>query len=377
MHYDEYEVRSMRLMSNVLLEYVRCGLFRLRSLALATVVFSAMLPAASALAQAPGIDRWSQLSAANNLDNEGSTPFHLKMTFQLYDLAGKPAETGTVEEWWASPKSRRIIISSPSLNEDGFSPHNSSPSVVRESYLVNQLIDAAVHPVPRVAPMNGDQTDERIREFGKVPLNCLTRKPNSSGAPTMNGSVLCMKPKTDDLRIILSSDGNEAMTRDSTGKFGDTYAALELQIRLVGRVAITGKVTMLQSFDPAKSEVELHSPAEAPAASGPISATPLSGAVLAGKRVKFVQPMYPLAAKEERISGSVLLRVIITKEGTVRDLVPIASSNPIFTEAAEDSVRKWKYSPYLLNGEPTEVGSIITVNFAINGGSIPGSWGPQ
>jgi hypothetical protein len=283
MHYDEYEVRSMRLMSNVLLEYVRCGLFGLRSLALATIVFSAMLPAASALAQAPGIDRWSQLSAANNLDNEGSTPFHLKMTFQLYDLAGKPAETGTVEEWWAPPKSRRIIISSPSLNEDGSPSNKNLSSVVRDRYLANQLIDEAVHPVPKAPAGLAYKTDERSRDFGKVPLNCVTLNPSSASAPFPYFPTLCVEPKTNDLRILLRSEGDEVVTRNSIGKFHNTYVGLDLQISLVGHSAITGKVTTLQSFDLTKEVAELASPSPATSpASSSVVATHIAGGVSAG-----------------------------------------------------------------------------------------------
>jgi periplasmic protein TonB len=48
--------------------------------------------------------------------------------------------------------------------------------------------------------------------------------------------------------------------------------------------------------------------------------------------------------------------------------VPIASTDPMFIESAMDSVKQWKYSPWLLNGEPTELDTTITVTFAINGG---------
>jgi TonB family protein len=349
----------MRQLSNVFLEYARCKVSLRLSIVLAPVLF-AMLPAASALAQAPDADRWSQLSAANNLDNDGKTPFHLKMTFQLYDLAGKPAEMGTVEEWWAPQKFKRII-SSPSLNEDGLSPRDNSPSVMRERYLVDQLIDAAVHPVPKAGVGSGEKVDEQNRDFGKVALDCITLEPGRPPAPFLNLPTLCMEPKADDLRALLKSEGNETVARNSIGKFHDTYAALELLINLAGREAITGKVTTLQSFDPNNSDVKF----EPSAAAGPVR---ISGGVLAGRRTSFVQPTYPDAAKLTHASGSVLLHAIIGKDGTMRELVPIASSNPIFTAAAVDSVRRWKYSPYLLNGEPTEVDTTITVNFALNGG---------
>jgi periplasmic protein TonB len=45
--------------------------------------------------------------------------------------------------------------------------------------------------------------------------------------------------------------------------------------------------------------------------------------------------------------------------------VPIASTDPVFIDAAMQSVKQWKYSPYLLNGEPTEIDTSITVNFGI------------
>jgi TonB family protein len=324
-----------------------------------------MVPVASVLAQAPDADPWSPLYAANNLDIKGNTPFHLKMTFQLYDLAGNPGETGTVEEWWASPRSKRVIVSAPSLKENGAPVSDNSPSAVREGYLVRRLIDVSVHPVPTHKPGPGEKLEEQTQKFGKVSLNCVKLKPDNTPASLFSLPPLCMQLTTDAVRFL--SNGIESVSRNSTGKFHDTYVALDIQVSLLRRNAITGKITTLQSFDPAKSDAELQAPiptvAAAPA--GPVGTSSIPAEVLAGKRINFVQPEYPAFAKIEQISGSVLLHVIITKEGTVRDPVPIASSDPIFSDAATDAVRKWKYSPYLLNGEPREVDTTITVNFQL------------
>jgi protein TonB len=32
-----------------------------------------------------------------------------------------------------------------------------------------------------------------------------------------------------------------------------------------------------------------------------------------------------------------------------------------------EAVKQWRYKPYILNGEPTEVDTTITVNFALSG----------
>jgi periplasmic protein TonB len=72
-------------------------------------------------------------------------------------------------------------------------------------------------------------------------------------------------------------------------------------------------------------------------------------------------------AKVAHLSGSVLLHAVIAKDGSVQSLVPIASTATVFVDSAMEAVRRWRYSPFLLNGEPTEVDTMITVNFGLNG----------
>jgi len=76
-----------------------------------------------------------------------------------------------------------------------------------------------------------------------------------------------------------------------------------------------------------------------------------------------VKPVYPLEAKEARIQGVVVLEVVIGKDGLVSE-VRIITGHPTLQQAAVDSVRQWQYKPTLLNGEPVEVVSTVTVNFA-------------
>jgi protein TonB len=88
--------------------------------------------------------------------------------------------------------------------------------------------------------------------------------------------------------------------------------------------------------------------------------------VLAGKRVQFVPPIYPEAAKMRHLSGGVLMYAVIAKDGSIRSVQPITSTDPVFVDAPKIAVQQWRYSPYLLNGEPTEVDTTVTVNFALN-----------
>ena len=78
-----------------------------------------------------------------------------------------------------------------------------------------------------------------------------------------------------------------------------------------------------------------------------------------------VEPDYPLIAKRARIEGSVELRAIISKEGTIQGLQRV-NGHPILVAAAMDAVKQWRYRPYMLNGEPLEVETNVVVNFHIH-----------
>src|SRR5256885_371143 len=93
----------------------------------------------------------------------------------------------------------------------------------------------------------------------------------------------------------------------------------------------------------------------------------VSQGVTQGLLIKKIQPAYPPLARQARIQGSVLLQAQISKEGTIEHLTLI-SGHPMLAPAAIEAVKQWRYKPYILNGEPVEVDTQITVNFTLSGG---------
>lgn len=77
-------------------------------------------------------------------------------------------------------------------------------------------------------------------------------------------------------------------------------------------------------------------------------------------------PTYPSLARAARIEGMVVLQAIISKQGTIENL-KVVSGHPMLVQAAIDAVREWRYRPYILNNEPVEVETQITVNFSLAG----------
>jgi TonB family protein len=77
-----------------------------------------------------------------------------------------------------------------------------------------------------------------------------------------------------------------------------------------------------------------------------------------------VGPIYPAMAALAHVQGPVLLKVEIGIDGRVINVEPI-SGPPILVAAASDAAREWTYTPFLLNGTPTTVTTVVTVRFNI------------
>lgn len=85
-----------------------------------------------------------------------------------------------------------------------------------------------------------------------------------------------------------------------------------------------------------------------------------------GNLIYRVQPIYPPLARQARIQGTVELRAIVSQAGTIENLA-VVSGHPMLVKSALEAVRQWRYRPYLLNSEPIEVETDITVNFVLSG----------
>ncbi len=108
--------------------------------------------------------------------------------------------------------------------------------------------------------------------------------------------------------------------------------------------------------------VEVAPPPTAPAAARPLRISHWAE----GNLIHRVQPAYPPLARLAHIQGPVRLRAIISKAGTIENLVAI-SGHPLLVPAAIDAVRQWRYRPYLLNDQPITIETEITVNFILAG----------
>jgi protein TonB len=90
----------------------------------------------------------------------------------------------------------------------------------------------------------------------------------------------------------------------------------------------------------------------------------LSQGVSQGLLMKRVAPIYPPTAKQMHVQGTVQIQANISKDGSISN-VKLLSGDATLGRAAMDAVRQWKYKPYVLNGEPIDIQTQVTVIFKL------------
>ena len=92
----------------------------------------------------------------------------------------------------------------------------------------------------------------------------------------------------------------------------------------------------------------------------------VGGNVQPSRLISRTEPAYPPELQQLGIQGAVMIRAIISKAGEPTNLQVINTGiDPRLGRAALDSVSQWRYQPTLLNGQPVEVETTITVEFKL------------
>ena len=86
--------------------------------------------------------------------------------------------------------------------------------------------------------------------------------------------------------------------------------------------------------------------------------------IMQGNRISGPMPKYPVEAKKKKVQGTVVLDAIIGKDGKIKNLKAV-SGPKILQKSALKAVRLWLYKPYLLNGNPVEVKTVINVTYSL------------
>ena len=78
-----------------------------------------------------------------------------------------------------------------------------------------------------------------------------------------------------------------------------------------------------------------------------------------------VQPKYPELARKAGIEGTVYIKILVDKQGMVRDAILLRGIGGGLDEAALEAVKKWMYTPAIQNNMPVAVWVAQPINFRL------------
>jgi len=310
------------------------------------------------------VSRLEAASALTALDGIDEKPWHLKLDVTVIDETKVPNE-GTIEVWHAGADQRIVYAfgdaTSTTLQHDGKTFF--SPAGPRLPFEAREILQEFMHPGPRQAEMDGSVPELRKQKFGKSEFECVMLTQSIKGSRQVPLGLFPTYCMSNGIIRVTYNFGGQTVVLNRIGTFLGHDVAVDARINEGTVDVATAKVVSLATYTPQPDEFLL---ASNMVQAG--TAARIAGGVIAGSRISFVEPIYPDSAKIAHQSGSVILHAIIGRDGRIHSLRPTNATYPDFVIAAIAAVRQWVYRPYLLNGEPTEVDTTITVNFALNGG---------
>jgi len=311
-------------------------------------------------------------------------------------LAGAPpmvtqepivAETGAAEHFPVA------AIPVPTFSSDlGANPSSSSDAgkIIKNVVVVLILFVAGYMAWQRLQPLqylHGSAAEQTVKQHVAAP------EPSPIPAPVAPVSQLPAQPEngtadTSDLNVVPSSSKPASMTSTSAHNTPETIRVQELPLNAEQKTSVqprpqpivvqvkpersvATKLSQQQATPPAlplatanNSEAALSSIVATNAVAPKPGSFRVSQGVSQGLVVKKVAPVYSATALQLRKEGQVELTATISKEGAVTG-VRVLSGDLMLAKSAVEAVKQWKYRPYLLNGEPVEIETQITVNFRL------------
>lgn len=298
-------------------------------------------------------------------------PWHLKATYQLYDEKGKPAEQGTYEYWWASPKIYRGTWTRPHAahtewhTADGRYERLDSGGPLKffERRLESMLL----------APLAGMRDPDpalfglelKLMPAGGADFPCITEMPLRQRDGTLQplpeslAQSFCFDPQ---MPILWAIHSNGIVTVDFSSIVKAQGKYLPRGVLVTG-----GKQKIFSASVNQVSGLSLSDPALTPSPDARLAMDENTGAsagLSGGWIIKRVPPVYPQMAWSGHDQGTVLLQGTIGVDGLVHNPeVILAPSRPL-AESALDAVSQWVYKPFLLNGKPIEKQTVFNVRYS-------------
>lgn len=310
-------------------------------------------------------DLMLRAASQNGLMGDDLPPWHLKASFTEFDDDGKVSEAGSYEELWISQTKFKRTFAGKGFSETTYGTAKGSFRADVRGYVPLLLVQAGIEfsaPLPGVDLIGKGSFEVKEIETGGIKLECL----RSNGTPINPDRTYCVGSEKPFLRLTSSAGQQEQILHNRILGFQGRFIAGDLQFVVAGKRRLTAHLETIESLNPV-DEAIFTLPADAVSVprTVDISVVNVSAAVSTGMLLRKVVPEYPYFARQNHITGAVVLQALIGKDGHIQELQVVSGPSELQKPALE-AVHQWLYRPYFLNGEPVAVRTTINVIFTMS-----------
>jgi hypothetical protein len=305
------------------------------------------------------VKRVKKSAEMSTLDQASTVPFHLKATLApSYEQNKQSGRTGEIEIWWVSPIRWRREIRCPDFHQvqivDGGRIWQKNDGAYFPEWL-REIANAITRPVELTDELSREiQSAEVKRLMGTTYLSWSLMSSNGEVQKSMGGGISIK----DDSGLLVTADGTGwgGWYRDYS-KFHNLQVARTVS---EGSPEVTAKIIALDDLGPTQADwFDTALPGGDP--------QPLKTVVLDELEArKNLQPGQSLSwppVQDGPLEGVLTTDVIIDRAGNVQEIGTIVSDNPGMSEAARQQIAALRFKPFIVNGDPVQVCSRITLAF--------------
>jgi len=330
--------------------YVSCSRLSLAVVFAGLSVFIGLL--ADPPCRADDAKRVAEAAKRSTLNQEGTKPFHLKAVITPSNRDRDSGRTGTVEYWWESPTRYRREVACPEFRQieivDGSHRWQKNDGSYFPEWL-REIAIALVDPIPDL-----DKVLQHVREAEVKRL--------------MGSTYYSWQWMSSDGKVEKGIGASVAIT-DQTGLlfyggdagwFGSYHDYQSFHGRMVARKVGSATVETLEDLrNVANGFFDAQQAGGDPQ---PID-TVLVDEVTMRKNLLPASAIQWPPVQDGPLEGVLTTRIVIDREGKIREVGLILSDNPAVAETARSAISAMQFHPYLVNGVPVQVISRITMPF--------------
>ncbi len=305
---------------------------------------------------------------SNGLVGQDIRPWHIRGRYRSYDRDGKVEYDGIYEEWWYSPTRYLRSWSGSHLTQTDYAMGDTLQRTGEKAWPSGSemlLREMLIEPLPEAGLLAEFNLKRENRSAAKVKLECIAMMHPIRGSLEVSASFFptaCFSSDLPLLRVLSTGSSAEAIYDDMV-IFQGHYLARHLRIETGNQVFAEMNLDVIETTKDAP-EARVVPPQDAI----PVDLTQIDEK--SGTSIRFPEllrkaaPVYPMAAKSERVQGTGDMDVVIGEDGHVRD-VKVTGGPPLLRRAAEDAVREWLYRPFIVMGRACPVKTQIHVIFSL------------